>query len=983
MTPAGRKPRSAARRKRAQAPPALPVRPAFAGPGLLERILALTTDWYWEQGPDLRFTFLAATAASGLQHVVSTARGKTRREMARPGTPDKLWEVHEAVLRQRKAFRDFEFEADDGHGRWRWISVSGEPVFSDRGRFLGYRGVAREITSKKLSEEQAREAEVVLGQAGAAIYTHDLDARIQSWNAGAERLLGYTGDEVLGHNALELLLPQRGRSEIPAILKRIHSAGERAVDRVYVSKDGREIPVEVWSYPIHDENGERRGEVVIARDISDRRRTQQALAEAEERYRGLLEMAPDAMLIHEDGEVRYANPAAVRLFAASNAGQLVGRNLLELVHPEERPSVRSRIEQLTRGVQVGLYAERRILCFDGETREVETASVGFVQEGHRMVQLIIRDLTEHKQAARALVEAEARYRALFEVASDAIVVFDMGQNRIVDANANAVQLFGLSRGGILQADPLALSPERQPDGVLSTERAREYLRQALEGQMPVFEWVHRHASGRPVYCEIRLVRVPPYEQKMIRGSILDITEKVVARQALREQAEKLQFLAAHDVLTGLANRTLLNDRIQLAIERARRRKDRFAVLFVDLDRFKAINDTLGHLVGDQALQAVAKLLLSSVRGTDTVARHGGDEFVVLAEEVQDESRIELVVRRIMQALSRPLKLEGNEVFLNASIGVSVYPGDGDSAEALIRHADIAMYQVKEAGRNDFRFYDPGMSEHTQQFMRIEHELRRAIERGELALHYQPKVLTENGEIVGFEALMRWDKPGLGPIPPATFIPIAEETGMIVEMGYWAIAQACRQIRAWQQAGLAPVPVAVNLSSRQFLDRKLTQRIGAILAEEGIDPRWLELEVTESATMQDEGRSREIMKELVALGAHISMDDFGTGYSSLAYIMKFPIGTLKIDRSFTSGVPHEPEAVAITQAVVAMGRSLSLRVVAEGVETAEQVGFLRGIGCDIGQGFFFSPAVPPDEAQTLLGARRLRPDYYAASSRPGG
>jgi len=970
-------------RQSATRPSSAASAPAFAAPGLLERILALTTDWYWEQGPDLRFSFLAATIESGLQHVVSTALGKTRREMARPGAPDKFWESHEEVLRLRKPFRDFEFEADDGHGRWRWISVSGEPVFSGTGNFLGYRGVAREITSKKLSEEQAREAEVVLGQAGAAIYTHDLDARILSWNAGAEKLLGYSAGEALGRNALELLLPQQGRGEIPAILKRIHSAGERAVDRVYVSKGGREIPVEVWSYPIHDENGKRRGEVVIARDISDRRRTQQALAEAEERYRGLLEMAPDAMLIHEDGQVRYANPAAVRLFEASSADQLAGKHLLELMHPEERPSVRSRIEQLTRGVQVSLYAERRILCFNGDTREVETASVAFVQGGRRMVQLIIRDITEHKQAARALVEAEARYRALFEVASDAIVVFDMGQNRIVDANANAVQLFGLDREQILKADPIALSPEHQPDGTISADRARAYLRQALEGQMPVFEWVHRHASGRPVYCEIRLVRVPPYEQQVIRGSILDITEKVVARQALREQADKLQFLAAHDVLTGLANRTLLNDRIQQAIERARRRKELFAVLFVDLDRFKAINDTLGHSVGDQALQAVAKLLQSSVRGTDTVARHGGDEFVVLAEEVNDEPRIELVARRIMQALSQPLTLEGNEVFLHASVGVSVYPKDGDSAEALIRHADIAMYQVKEAGRNDFRFFDPGMSVHSVQFMRIEHELRRAIERGELMLHYQPKVRTDSGKIVGFEALMRWDKPGLGLISPATFIPIAEETGMIVEMGYWAITQACRQIRAWQQGGLEEVSVAVNLSSRQFLDRNLTRRIHDILIEEAVDPRWLELEVTESATMQDEARSREIMKQLVEVGVHISLDDFGTGYSSLAYIMKFPIGTLKIDRSFISGVPHEQEAVAITQAVVAMGRSLELQVVAEGVETAEQVGFLLGIGCDIGQGFFFSPAVPPDQARALLRGGSLRRDYYVALSRPGG
>jgi diguanylate cyclase (GGDEF)-like protein/PAS domain S-box-containing protein len=681
-------------------------------------MLALSTDWYWEQDENLRFTYLAATSESGLRRVAQAALGKTRQQVGGSRTSERVWAAHEEALRQRRPFRDFEFEAEDGQGRWRWISVSGEPVFSADGTFLGYRGVAREASERHLTEARLR-------------------------------------------------------------------------------------------------------------------------------------------------------------------------------------------------------------------------------------------------------ESEERYRTLFEVASDAIVVFDLELNRFVDVNANAEKLFGMSREDLLRADPLRLSPERQADGSLSSERAPGRLQEALSGGKPVFEWTHLHSSGRQMLCEIRLVRMPPLDRRLIRGSIVDITDKVMARRALEEKEQQLRYLASHDALTHLPNRALLGERFRTALERAERRRWEVGVLFLDLDRFKSINDSLGHYIGDRALEVVGELLRACVRTTDTVARHGGDEFVVLVEEMTDRGDAERVARRIMQAMAGTLVVDGKETYLHTSIGIATYPHHGRDPETLIRAADEAMYFAKQAGRNNYQFYDPSIAAHTTDHVRLEGELRRALLRQDLRLHYQPKVRIADRRTVGFEALLRWERPGHGLVPPAHFIPLAEETGLIVEIGYWALGEAMRQLRKWRDDGLEVSPIAVNFSPKQFLDRHLLQRVRETLTDARVEPALLQLEITEHLTMENESRSGAVMRDLVAMGVSIAMDDFGTGYSSLANVMKFPISTLKIDRSFVSGIPDKANAVALTQAVMAMGRSLSLEVVAEGVESAEQVEFLKSIGCEIAQGYHFSPPLAADAVESLL------------------
>ncbi|HWQ39343.1 MAG TPA: EAL domain-containing protein [Burkholderiales bacterium] len=928
-------------------------------------MLALTSDWYWEQDRNYRFTFLAATGESGLQHVVNTALGKTRREIGGARTPEQVWRAHEAILERHEPFREFEFEADDGYGRWRWISVSGEPVFSAKGRFLGYRGIAREITSRKLSEEQAREAEIALAQAGAAIFSHDLEGKILSWSRGAEQLLGYSVDEMIGRNALEVLSPERDRPEFPEILHRIRTAASRSSERTFVRKTGEELDVEVWAYPFLDREGVRRGQVVIARDISAKKRAERALAEAEARFHSVVELAPDAILVHDNGRIEYANRAAAMLFAAPNPTDLIGRDFYEFIHEADRETVRSRVSHALRGGAIPGYPMRRIVAMNGELRVAEVGGAAIQQGGRRMILVVAREATERHLAERRLRESEERYRALFDVASDAIVVFDLERKRFVDANANAERLFGMSREELLRTDPVKLSPQRQPDGSLSAERAFDYLGEALKGAKPVFEWTHLHASGREIYCEIRLVRMPPFDRRLIRGSIVDITDKVMARRALEEKESQLRYLATHDALTGLANRTLLNERFRRALERAERYKTQVGVLFLDLDRFKNINDTLGHYTGDRVLEVVGELLRACVRTPDTVARHGGDEFVVLVEEMSDREDAERVARRIMQALAGTLVVDGRETFLRASIGIAIFPHHGRDADALIRAADEAMYLAKQAGRNNYQFYDPSISVRTTERVRLEGELRRGLMRQELRLHYQPKVRMRDGRVSGFEALLRWERPGFGLVSPAQFIALAEETGLIVEMGYWALREAVHQLRTWLDEGVEVRPVAINFSPREFLDPNLVRRVREILTEARIEPRLLQLEVTENVTMENESRSRSVMRELVELGVSIAMDDFGTGYSSLANIMKFPISTLKIDRSFVSGIPEHADAVAVTQAVMAMGKSLGLEVVAEGVESKEQVDFLLSIGCETAQGYYFSAPLPAEQAIQLL------------------
>ena len=438
----------------------------------------------------------------------------------------------------------------------------------------------------------------------------------------------------------------------------------------------------------------------------------------------------------------------------------------------------------------------------------------------------------------------------------------------------------------------------------------------------------------------------------------------------RQQAEKrLRFIATHDPLTALPNRMMFSERLNHRLGLQRRQKDQLAVLFIDLDRFKNINDTLGHGAGDQMLQDVAGRLSDCVRQSDIVARQGGDEFVVLIEEFSDPRDVSIVAEKILCEVSKPLMLQGKEYHITASIGIATYPDDGGDIQTLLKNADIAMYRAKEQGKNNYQFYSKKTNGHSIERLALESGLRHALARDELLLFYQPKIDVRTGLITGAEALLRWQHPEMGLISPAQCIPLAEETGLIVPIGEWVLRTACGQNLAWQKHGLPPIRMAVNLSARQFVERTLAKDIGKVLETTGLAPRWLELEITESMVMHDPEQAVATMQTLKAMGIELAIDDFGTGYSSLAYLRRFPIDSLKMDGSFIRDLPHSDADAAITQAIIAMARNLRLKVVAEGVENEQQANFLREQNCHEMQGYYFSRPLTAEAFEMLLKEQR--------------
>lgn len=456
---------------------------------------------------------------------------------------------------------------------------------------------------------------------------------------------------------------------------------------------------------------------------------------------------------------------------------------------------------------------------------------------------------------------------------------------------------------------------------------------------------------------------------MLRQANAHLVTATIEAHKLAEQVQmakdQLDHLAHHDVLTDLPNRMLLQDRLGQAVGLARRQGRQLAVMFLDLDRFKHINDSLGHAVGDQLLQSVAQRLVSCVRHSDTISRQGGDEFVLLLPYIEHADDAALSAQKILAALAPPHRIDRHDLHISVSIGISIYPDDGQDAETLIKSADTAMYHAKENGRNNYKFFEQSMNARAVQRQSIEAGLRRALERQEFVLHYQPKINLHSGTIAGVEALIRWRHPQRGLLPPAQFVPIAEDCGLILPIGRWVLREACRQARAWQDAGLPPITIAVNTSALEFHDKDFLENIRATLEATRLEPHFLELELTESVLMRDAESTDSMLHALADFGVKLTVDDFGTGYSSLSYLRQFPIDTLKIDQSFINQMTSNPDDAAIVTAVISMGKSLKQRVLAEGVETPEQYAFLLAQQCDEGQGSYFGRPVPAEEFAGLL------------------
>ena len=558
----------------------------------------------------------------------------------------------------------------------------------------------------------------------------------------------------------------------------------------------------------------------------------------------------------------------------------------------------------------------------------------------------------------ALQEGEARFRALVQNSFDLITIHDSNGVTMYESPA-ASRILGYPPGTLIGKTPFeTLHPK-------DVARAREAFEALIKGEVAVAPVVlrFRHADGSWVHLEALGNNL--LEHPGIRGIVLtsrDVTER-------KRAEERVQYLANYDVLTGLPNRFLMQDRLTQVIAHAHRNHLRVALMHVDLDRFKVVNETLGHYVGDVLLKQAAERVRKATREADTVARVGGDEFTLVFPNVTNLQTLSASAECILDDLAKPFPNDGQELFVSASVGISLYPDDASSVDELIKHADAAMSTAKNLGRNNFQFFTVGMNHEVQDRMLIESGLRMAIQRDELSLVYQPKIDLATRRIVGAEALLRWQHPKLGMISPSRFVPVAEEAGLVGQIGEWVLHTACRQVREWQDAGYS-LQVAVNVSARQFQDYDVAELVVEIMRQTGVLAKHLEIELTESAVMNDAESSIVTLERLSSLGVQIAIDDFGTGYSSLSYLKRLPLDVLKIDQSFVRDISSDPNDAAIVRAIITLARSLGIKVIAEGVENEAQLAFLNAYGCHYGQGYLFGRPLSALELTKLIAGNTL-------------
>jgi diguanylate cyclase (GGDEF)-like protein/PAS domain S-box-containing protein len=658
------------------------------------------------------------------------------------------------------------------------------------------------------------------------------------------------------------------------------------------------------------------------------------------------------LISYVDAEERFRfNNAAYQRWFNVGGENLTGRKVAEVLGDETYFVIKPYLKQALSGRTVSY--DRQVILKNGEQRFAHATYVPHVEEHGRVRGFfsLVTDITERKKEEEALAESEEKFRVIAENVEDLIVLLDTEGRRLYNSPSYN-KVLGHVRAG---ADSFA---EVHPE---DRERIRKVFEQTVKtgiGHRTQFRFLLKDGSVRHIESQGSVIRDSHGKVSKVVVVSRDITERKHAEAHIRH-------LAHHDGLTGLPNRILLADRLGLAIVQANREHRRAGVLFIDLDRFKEVNDKLGHQAGDRLLQTVAERLTASVREGDTVARLGGDEFVVLLPNIRDHGDTQRVANKILENVSRPYTLEAQAFMVTPSIGIAVFPDDGANVEDLMRNADAAMYHAKQMGRNNCQFFNPALSPVSNVRFTLESQLHRALEQDQLRLHYQPIVDVKGGEIRSVEALLRWQQPGGGLSLPGKLIPIAEESGLIVPIGEWVLKTACETAMRFREIGMPNLRMAVNLSPRHFRKKDLASHIAKVLKECGLGPHNLELEVTENVIMEFGEESVAVLRAVKETGVALTVDDFGTGYSSLSYLKHFPVDRLKVDKVFVREVTSDADDAAIVTAVVAMAHGLELKVVAEGVETQGQLDFLRAHDCDEAQGSYFSPPLTADELLRTL------------------
>ncbi|MFP7299276.1 EAL domain-containing protein [Neobacillus niacini] len=673
----------------------------------------------------------------------------------------------------------------------------------------------------------------------------------------------------------------------------------------------------------------------------------------EQYYKSLYEQNPDAVIIFDtEGKFISANKA-VSAYGFSQ-DELLQKPFAEFLLPQDLDRVMGHFSQALDGKATAY--ECSIFDKEGFQRDIGVTNIPiYVNEKITGVYTIIKDITEHKKAQIDLVEAEAKYRSLIE--NSLVGVYIIQDGKIVYVNPRLCEmsgyrfdeLYGMGINEFIFHEDLHL--------------VNENIQKRVKNELGSVTYEYRAVRKDKSVLTVELFgsKINYNGRDAIIGTLIDITER-------KNNEKMIKHMAYHDQLTDLPNRYLLREKLNETVNFSKQNNQRFALLFMDLDRFKAINDTMGHEIGDKVLVEFAERLKGCVNPNDIISRYGGDEFSILLPN-SNEQRAGEVAEQIISSLSVPFIFYHHEFMVTPSIGITVFPNHGESFGTLIKNADLAMYHAKSLGKNNFQFFNDELNKKAQYELELEVSLRKALEQDQLELYYQPQFNIRNNELCGAEALMRWRHPEKGIIPPAAFIPIAEETGLIIPMGEWAIRTACMENKKWQKAGYPPITVSVNISAKQFFLSKLVEIVQSALADAELEPKYLELEITESITMNVE-ESISTLLELKKIGVKISIDDFGTGYSSLNYLKRLPIDKLKIDQSFIQECPSDINSNTLVRTIIVMAHLLKLQIKAEGVETQEQISFLLEQGCQEAQGYFFSKPLPVSEFETKFMEKRL-------------
>ena len=918
-------------------------------------LVETSSDWVWEVDENAVYTYASPKVRDLLGYEPQEILGKTPFELMPEAEACRVAEIFASFIEQLLPFQCLENTNSHKDGRLVTLETSGVPIFDVRGKFRGYRGIDRNITQRKQVEESLEQIEARNRAIISAI--PDLMLRVRRDGLCLDYFFPKTADagNFLPINQfLSEVLPSHLLQQQFSAIERALATGELQMYEHQLEKDNKIAYEEVRIAPLGEEEA-----LILVRDISDRKQSEINLQESEEKYRRIVETAGEGIwILDRDHNTSFVNPQMAKMLGCTVA-EMVGRSVFSFLDEKGQAIAELHFDRRRQGIQES-YDFKFIRQDGSELWVIISGKPLFDREGNYAGTLgMMTDITERKQIEQALCESEQRLEGILASIQDVVWSTSVMTLEVLYMNRAAEKVFGrpvteFNRDRLLWFK--IVHPEDK-------KQVRQNIGSLFEAGSIEMEYriVRPDGEIRWLYHRSRVAYDNAGQPIRVDGIDTDITE--------RKQAEdRLEHNAFYDSLTDLPNRALFIDRLEHALTRSKRAPESiFAILFLDLDGFKLINDSLGHLTGDRLLQGFARRLHDCLRPSDTLARLGGDEFTILLEDIKNVKDAILVAERILQNLHLPFNLDGQQVFTNTSIGIALSTVNYQRADEILRDADTAMYRAKAQGKGCYAIFDPKMYHLALSRLQLETDLRRAINCQEFQVFYQPIVSLVTGKIAEFEALIRWQHPEKGLISPAEFIPIAEETGLIVPIGQWILKEACQQMQAWHQqfSQTIPLKISVNLSGKQIKASNFIEQIDKILAETGLDASCLKLEITESLLIENVEISSHLFLELRKRNIELCLDDFGTGYSSLSYLRRFPVNTIKIDRSFVKQLKPEDDSNEIVRAIITLAHILGMTAIAEGIETPEQLQQLQQLSCQKGQGYLFSKPLSKEDIEVLI------------------